>query len=170
MCWNHLICCFHGEKCKNKTIKQKKKHNTQKILLPHIFTTGAPQDIIQPDLGSCSTGLQLSFFWPFFLPSDLLDGPWQSQSFLSCLFFPFFHQIRCNFLFGVGPETAKFPFLDIYFLACSYQFKLVLIIAHLWHAAFKRLWTAELFTTRGARSTYDKVQAVTSKWWHFSSI
>ena len=45
--------------------KKTKKRSTFRNLLPHISTTGAPQDIIQPDLGSYSAGLQLSFDYSF---------------------------------------------------------------------------------------------------------
>ena len=34
-------------------------------LLPHISTTGAPQNIIQTDLGSYSAGLQILFYYLF---------------------------------------------------------------------------------------------------------
>ena len=45
-----------------KMQKKKKKHGAFQNLLHHISTMGAPQNIIQPDLGSYSEGLQLSFF------------------------------------------------------------------------------------------------------------
>jgi hypothetical protein len=45
-----------------KNAKNKKKRGAFQNLFPHIFTTGAPQNIIQPDLGSYSAGLQFSFF------------------------------------------------------------------------------------------------------------
>ena len=64
-----------------KSAKNKKKHGAFQNLLPHISTTGAPQNIIQPDSGSYSTGLQLWFLtifgnWSCDQPlSDLLDRP-----------------------------------------------------------------------------------------------
>ena len=45
--------------------KTKKKAGSEKNLLPHISTTGALQNIIQIDLGSYRTGLQLLFFLLF---------------------------------------------------------------------------------------------------------
>ena len=48
-----------------KNAKKKKKRGAFQNLLPHISTTGAPQNIIQPDSGSYSAGLQLSFDYPF---------------------------------------------------------------------------------------------------------
>ena len=48
-----------------KMQKRKKKRGAFQNLLPHISTTGAPQNIIQPDSGSYSAGLQLSFDYPF---------------------------------------------------------------------------------------------------------
>jgi hypothetical protein len=44
-----------------KNTKNKKKHDTFEIPLPHISTMGALQNTIQPDLGSYSAGLQLLF-------------------------------------------------------------------------------------------------------------
>ena len=73
-----------------KNAKNKKKRGAFQNLLPHISTTGAPQNIIQPDSGSYSAGLQLLFLTIFGNwscdqpPSDLLDGPWQVKSSLSC--------------------------------------------------------------------------------------
>jgi hypothetical protein len=64
-----------------KNAKNKTKRSTFQNLLPHISTTGAPQNIIQPDSGSYSAGLQLLFLTIFGNwscdqpPSDLLDGP-----------------------------------------------------------------------------------------------
>ena len=46
--------------------KNKKKCSAFQNLLPHISTTGAPQNIIQTDLGSYSEGLQFSFFFTIF--------------------------------------------------------------------------------------------------------
>jgi hypothetical protein len=45
-----------------KNAKNQKKHDTFGIPLPHISTTGALQNIIQPDSGSYSAGVQLSLF------------------------------------------------------------------------------------------------------------
>ena len=45
-----------------KNAKNKKKRGAFQNLLPHISTTGAPQNIIQPDSGSYSAGLQFWFF------------------------------------------------------------------------------------------------------------
>ena len=64
-----------------KNAKNKKKHGTFQNLSPHISTMEAPQNIIQPDSGSYSEGLQFSFFTIFgnwscdHPPNDLLDGP-----------------------------------------------------------------------------------------------
>ena len=48
-----------------KNAKNKKKAGSEKNLLPHISTTGALQNIIQTDLGSYRTGLQLLFLYYF---------------------------------------------------------------------------------------------------------
>jgi hypothetical protein len=48
-----------------KNAKNKKKRGAFQNLLPHISTMGAPQNIIQPDSGSYSAGLQVSFFYHF---------------------------------------------------------------------------------------------------------
>ena len=48
-----------------KNAKNKRKRGAFQNLLPHISTMGAPQNIIQPDSGSYSAGLQVSFFLPF---------------------------------------------------------------------------------------------------------
>ena len=45
-----------------KNAKRSKKAGSEKDLLPHIFTTGALQNIIQTYSGSYSEGLQLLFF------------------------------------------------------------------------------------------------------------
>ena len=45
-----------------KMQKTKKKCGTFQNLLPHISTAGAPQNMIQPDSGSYSAGLELLFF------------------------------------------------------------------------------------------------------------
>ena len=66
-----------------KNAKNKKKRGAFQYLLPHISTTGAPQNIIQTDLGSYSAGLQDLFItflgnWSCdHSPDDPLDGPWQ---------------------------------------------------------------------------------------------
>ena len=48
-----------------KNPKNKKKRGTFQNLLHHISTMGAPQNIIQPDSGSYSEGLQLLFLTIF---------------------------------------------------------------------------------------------------------
>ena len=64
-----------------KNAKNKKKRGAFQNLLPHISTTGAPQNIIQTDLGSYSAGLQDLFItflgnWSCdHSPDDPLDGP-----------------------------------------------------------------------------------------------
>ena len=66
-----------------KNAKNKKKRGAFQYLLPHISTTGAPQNIIQTGLGSYSAGLQILFItflgnWSCdHSPDDPLDGPWQ---------------------------------------------------------------------------------------------
>ena len=62
-----------------KNAKNKKKRGAQKNLLHHISTMGAPQNIIQPDSGSYSEGLQLSFFWPFLVIGHVTTIPTSYQ-------------------------------------------------------------------------------------------
>ena len=121
-----------------RKMQKKKKNGACQNLLPHISTTGAPQNIIQPDSGSYSAGLQL-LFWQFLVIGHVTNLPWPIGwaligKIILVLFFFTFHQIRphlgrtmtwtlkavpdgryniCAILFLL--ETVNFPFLDISF-------------------------------------------------------
>ena len=112
MWWNRLIWfCFYGEKCQNKTKKMQCSEKSFTSYL-HNSTTSEHNSTRSGELQCKATSFVfLTIFSNWSCdhpPNNLLDGPSQAKSSLSC-FSSLFHQIRWNFLlwiYTVDPENC----------------------------------------------------------------